>query len=202
MTADHFEDEKCILEGCIKRDPEAWAAFTDKYSGLIYIAVKNCLARYGFRLPNEDFNDIRQNVLASIWKNRSLEIIKNIATIPHWLAVVSGNMALEYIRTIKRHEPQIRTYLSGEKYDEGFLETILSDELNPCDELAKNELAAKITRYIELLPKKEALIIKLYFIHNKKYHEIGEILNLPAGTVSSYAKRGKERLKELLKDFR
>ena len=81
------------------------------------------------------------------------------------------------------------------------MELIPSTGLNPSDELAKNELSKKIEEAVDALPTKEKLIIKLNLIYEKKYDEIAKILNLPKGTVSSYIKRAKEKLRCALKDF-
>ena len=69
------------------------------------------------------------------------------------------------------------------------------------DTLTQNDIAKKIDKFIETLPRKEKLIMKLNIYHNKKYHEIAEILNIPKGTVSSYMKRAKEKIRDGLKDL-
>ena len=82
------------------------------------------------------------------------------------------------------------------------IQLIPSTQRDPIDELTRNELSRKIDTAIELLPSKERLIIKLHLLHEKKYEEISDILNIPYGTVSSYIKRTKEKLRTALKDFK
>ena len=73
-----------------------------------------------------------------------------------------------------------------------------SDRKGPDNE----DLSETIARSIELLPPKERMIIKLNLLHGMKYYEISKMLNIPKGTVSSYIKRAKEKLRDDLKYFK
>lgn len=197
-----FDDDMEIVEGCVKKDLKAWASLIEKYSNLISASIENRLKKYGYSLPCQDIEDIRQNVLASIWKDNKLESVRNRRNISYWLAIVSGNMAMLYVRSTLRKEP-VKPVSIFDKIDETeLLELIPSTELNPSDELAKNEISKKIAKEIDSLPPKEKFIIKLHLLYDKKYDEISGILNLPEGTVSSYIKRAKEKLRKRLKEFR
>lgn len=190
-----------LVESCLKKDMAAWADFVKRYSPLIRISIDNRLKKYGFNLPCEEIEDIRQGVLSSIWKDNKLEHVKNRDDISYWLSIVSGNMAVEHMRIKHRREPVKQVSLS-EKIEDGELSDLIpSGTKGPQDEAAKNELSSKIEEAFEMLPAKERLIAKLAIIHEKKYDEIAEILHLPQGTVSSYLKRAKEKMQKELKDF-
>lgn len=200
MLPYYYMDDRRLVEGCIRRDLSAWSAFINKYSALIAISVENSLKKYGLRLRRQDVEDIRQEVLASIWKNRKLEEIRNREDISSWVAVVAGNAAIGYARKLSR-EPQRPIPLK--KMDE----TELSELIQPLgesakDEVLRNELSQRIEEAVESLPAKEKVIMKLKIFHDKKYDEISEMLALPKGTVSSYMKRAKDKLRHALKDFK
>ncbi|MBI4974683.1 MAG: sigma-70 family RNA polymerase sigma factor [Candidatus Omnitrophica bacterium] len=195
------EDDTNLVEGCINKDLRAWATFIKKYSNLISISIENRLKKYGFSLPHQDIEDIRQNVLASIWKDSKLEGVKNRNDISYWLAIVAGNEAMMYLKIKRGQETQKKISLYDRVDEKELAEFIPSDRSSPLDELARKELSKKVKEAIESLPAKEKLIIKLNVIYDKKYNDIANILDLPKGTVSSYIKRAKERLKKVLKDF-
>ena len=199
---ERFEDDLSLVEACIKRDIGAWSVFVKKYSGLISISIKNRVKRYGIALSGEEIEDIRQDVLGLLWKEKKLEDVRNRANITYWLAVVSGNVAIGYLR--KKHtDCPVRTISIFDKINEKEVAELLpSPGPGAADELSKNELSGRIEETIESLPQKEKLVIKLELFHGKKYHEIADILNLPPGTVSSYIKRAKEKLRQELKDFK
>lgn len=195
-------DDLPIVTGCIQKDCEAWSLFLNKYSGLISSAIYNRLKKYGFRLTHQDMEDIRQNILTSIWKDDKLADVKNKNNIAYWLAIVSGNMAMEYLRHKNVKEPvktvSIFNHIEGKKASD----LLPSTGIRPDDELSRRELSNKVKDAVESLPDKERLILKLLIFHDKKYHEIAGILQIPPGTVSTYIKRAKERLKKKLQQFR
>lgn len=202
VEKESFKDDLKLVEACINRDITAWSSFIRKYSNLIFISIKNRLKKYGFTPPVQDMEDIRQNLLSSIWEGRKLDGVKNRKDISYWLSIVSGNMAIEYMRRKRRLEPGEMVSLNKEIDEKRLSYFIRSAELNPLDRLVKDEVGQRIEFAIDSLPAKERLVAKLNILYDKKYREIADILNLPEGTVSSYMKRAKGKLKEALKDFR
>ena len=196
------EDDSKLVEGCINRDLAAWAKLVKKYSKLMFISIENRLKKYGFHLSSQDLEDIHQNTLTGIWKDEKLKTIKNRQNVSYWLAMVSGNMAIEHVRKMRSSEEFKSVSLSEKIEERELIQLIPSTQRDPIDELTRNELSRKIDTAIELLPSKERLIIKLHLLHEKKYEEISDILNIPYGTVSSYIKRTKEKLRTALKDFK
>lgn len=202
MEKGRFEDDLSIFEGCIKRDTAAWAVFVKKYSNLVQIAIDNRLKKYGFTLPCHDIEDIRQDVFVSIWQEGKLDSIQNFRSISYWLAIVSGNAALEYMRKRRRIEPHKSISIFDRMDEDVMADLVPSSASSPSEELIRGEAAEKIEREIEKLPSKEKLVIKLNILYGKKYNEIADILNIPGGTVSNYIKRAKEKLKDELKEFK
>ncbi len=195
-------DDSGLIEGCIKRDLAAWSAFVTKYSGLLSLSIVNRLGKYGFHLPVEDIDDIKQEILASLWKDEKLKDVRNRQNISYWLAMVAGNKAITYLRK-KRGLNEPRPVSIFENIGEKSLEELIESPLPcPSEELAADELAGRIESEINALPAKEKLVIKLNILYGKKHDEIADILNMPSGTVSSCIKRAKEKLRIALKDFK
>ncbi|MFH1190376.1 MAG: sigma-70 family RNA polymerase sigma factor [Candidatus Omnitrophota bacterium] len=166
-----------------------------KYSNLVYTAIDRRLKGYGIVLPREDILDIRQEVLISLWEGKKLDTIRDTDSIPYWIAIVSGNTAIQYIRRTRRIEPEKPIPLSDKLESAGIIDMIPSSGMDPSEELDKYELSGRIDDAIDSLPVKEKLIVKLNLLHGKKYSEIAEILRLPAGTVSNCILRAKEKIK-------
>lgn len=202
MKRGYLEDDSSLIEACVNRDLAAWSAFIKKYSNLISVSIENRLKKYSIKLLQQDIEDIRQNVLTSLWKDKKLESIKDYRSISYWLAIVAGNMAIEFIRATRALEPPKLVSLFDKIGEDELVEFIPAGAIGPKDELLRNDLSRKIDEAIESLPAKESLVIKLSILHDKKYDEIADILNLPKGTVSSYVKRAKEKLREALKNFK
>jgi RNA polymerase sigma-70 factor (ECF subfamily) len=194
------KNDPYLIEACLKKDLVAWSGLVNKYSGLIYVAIENRLKKYGIPASGQDIEDIRQNVFSDIWKNGKLSHIANRADISYWIAILSGNAAVEHFRSKEARWLQNTVPLSHEIDEKELNEILPSDIPGPNDELARAETEERIDLAIESLPAREKIMIKLHLIHNKKYREIAEFLGVPKGTVSSCIKRAKERLKETLKD--
>ena len=194
------KNDRYLIEACLKKDLIAWSVLVKKYSGLIYVSIENRLKKYGLAASSQDIEDIRQNIFSDIWKNGKLSHITNRDNISYWIAILSGNAAVEHFRSREARWLQ-NTVPLYHKIDEKELNEIFPSGIpGPNDELARAETQARIDLAIESLPGREKIMIKLHLIHDKKYHEIAEFLGVPKGTVSSYIKRAKERLKEKLKD--
>lgn len=192
------KDDRYLVEACIKKDIIAWSALVKKYSGLVYVAVENRLKKYGLNLSSHDIEDIRQDIFSDIWKSSKLSHITNRDDISYWIAVLSGNAAMEHFRSKESRQLQNTVSLSHKIDDKELSEIFTSDIPGPNDELTRVETEDRIDLAIESLPEREKIMIKLYLIHDKKYHEIAEFLGVPKGTVSSYIKRAKEKLKKTL----
>lgn len=176
--------------------------FVKKYSDLIYAAIKRRLKGSGFNLPHEEILDIQQEVFASMLEDDKLGKVLNAASVPYWIAIVSGNAAMQYMRRRRRVEPKNVVSLFDTIGETEISELIPSSVLMPSEKMCKDEVSAKIDDAIESLEIKEKLIIKLNLMHDKKYEEIAEMLKIPRGTVASYVKRAKEKLKKRLEKFK
>ncbi len=201
MKDKSLENDRSIVESCIKRDLVAWGIFVKKYSRLVSISIENRAKKYGFNLSRHDVEDIRQDVFTLIWENNKLTAVTNRDDVSYWLSIVSGNMAVDHLRKKEIRQMQNSLSLFNKINEEELVQIIPANTVNPADEAAKFEISCKIDEAIESLPAKEKLIIKMNFIHNKKYHEIAGILGMPNATVSSHIRRAKEKLKENLKNL-
>jgi len=179
----------------------AWDGFTRKYSDLIFISIRNRLKKYGIDIPHQEIEDIRQNILASLWKDGKLDTVENASSLPYWLSIVSGNAAVAHIRKKDRFESLKSVSLSDVEYEDKLADILSSDALSPDKEAARREISENIEKAMDALPERERLIIKLHLVHDKKYDDIARMLNLPKGTVASSVKRAKERLRKKLKYF-
>lgn len=195
------KNDRYLVEACIRRDLESWSNLVKKYSPLVYISIENRLKKYGIDAARHDIEDIKQNIFADIWKDDKLSSVTGRDDISYWFAIVSGNAAMEYFRSRSARQARKTVSLFNKIEEEELGELLSSEALSPKGELARAETEGKIDEAIESLPEKEKLMIKLHLIHDKKYHEIAAILGVPKGTVSSYIKRAREKLKEALKDY-
>jgi RNA polymerase sigma factor (sigma-70 family) len=192
MISKSGRDDTKLVEACIAQDHAAWTLFIEKFSNLISRSIANRLRKYGFTPVCEDTDDIRQEILKSIWENEKLKSVANRKNIAYWLSIVSGNVALEHMRKKGCGGEAFRFIPISETTD-------AESTGNPTPQ--SNEILNMIENSIASLPPRAMMIMKLNILHGMKHQEISEMMNLPIDTISSCIKRSKEKLKSNLKDF-
>lgn len=107
-----------------------------------------------------------------------------------WIYRIVHNQA---VNSMKKRSKEIQIedieWLSGEVEGNGNVE----------EQFEEKELAEMIGECMEKLPLKYSEPLTLYFIEEKKYEEISDILRIPVGTVGIRISRGKEALKKICK---
>ncbi len=78
---------------------------------------------------------------------------------------------------------------------------IAADGVLPEDAVVSLELSSTIQQKILKLPDKYRTVIVLKYIDELRLIEIGEILNIPVGTVKTRIHRGREALRKQLRDL-
>ncbi len=178
-----------LVERCINGDKSAWDKFVQRFSRLIYWAIKEKLKYSSFNYTQQDTKDIFQDVFVLLWEKRKLEQIRNRENIATWLVIVAANCTLNYFRSKKEE------FIGGEFIPQ-------TADLSNCrhsETFEQEEQSSLIEQGLAELSVRERIILKLNYLHNKTHLEISQILKMPPGTISSIIKRIKERLKEKLK---
>jgi RNA polymerase sigma factor (sigma-70 family) len=197
-----------LIEGCLKKDRRSWDKFVERYSKVVYWAIRDRLKRFGYNFEDEDINDIHQDVFLALWDGDKLKQIRDRDKVAGWLAMVAGNAAIDYFRRMKRQSPpnSISIYEEIYKNDDGgakTLEDVLPSKAPGPDRIAQlGEAREVLESIIEALNPKEKIAVKLDLLHGMKHTEIAEALHIPVNTVATTVARAKIKLKEKLEGKR
>lgn len=197
-------DETELVQRCIEKDPIAWNVFVDRYSGLVYWAIRDRLKKWDYLYSPEDVEEVHQNVFLSLWKKNTLQQVRDQKKIAAWLVMVSGNEAIDYFRYRKAQTPPnavsiFQQVVRGDKVMT-LADILRSKDQSPSLKNEIIEIGAVLDEEFKCLAPKEKIILELNILYNKKYREIASMLNMPVGSVSTALKDIKEKLKERLKD--
>lgn len=111
-----------------------------------------------------------------------------------------------WIDQIRKNNPQPRAVsMDAAVHDdpqETFRDRIDAREPSPAEVAARMETVDALHRAIQRLPEEHRMVVILSEIHGLRYEEIGEILNIPVGTVKSRMHNAIGRLKDLLKNVK
>ena len=189
-----METEKALVKKILSGDLSTFKDLVDMYQKLVVHVIFRLISR------QEDREEICQEVFIKVYKN--LSTFKFQSKLSTWIGKIAYTTAINYLRKEKlsgfselKEISEIDE--SGNEYDHP-LRTIQSEELNPLENLERQELSAFIQKKINTLPAPYQMILTLYHLEEMSYQEIGEIMELPDGTVKSYLFRGRKKLKASL----
>ena len=170
--------DNTLIELCKKGNQNAQLQVYDAYSAAMFTIA----CRY---LKNEeDAKDTMQEGFLKAFTH--IENYKPEATFGAWLKRIVINQCLDVLK--KKHLDFVTIEVSE-------LRIIEEDNWDFDSIISKND----ILRAIEQLNEKHKIVIQLYLIEGYDHQEISEILEIPIKTSRTHLRRGKQKLRDLLK---
>ncbi|PIK32538.1 RNA polymerase sigma factor SigW, partial [Bacillus siamensis] len=169
-----------------KGDQNAFAEIVDLYKDKIYQLCYRMLGNV------HEAEDIAQEAFIRAYVNiDSFDINRKFST---WLYRIATNLTIDRIRK-KKPDYYLDAEVAGA---EGLTmySQIAADGVLPEDAVLSLELSDTIQKKILKLPDKYRTVIVLKYIDELSLIEIGEILNIPVGTVKTRIHRGREALRK------
>jgi RNA polymerase sigma-70 factor, ECF subfamily len=161
-----------LVRACRVGDPDAWNELVDRYSRYVYaIAVR------GFRLSEEDAEDVFQDVFTRIYTR--LDSLRDDSALRPWIAQLTRRRCLDAVAA-RRDVP------ADELSDEG------------STDLSEIEDAFEVREALASLPGACQDILDRFFTRDQSYKTISDELEIPAGTIASRIARCLGRLREEL----
>jgi len=134
----------------------------------------------------EEAEDIVQNTFIKVYMHRKfIDPEKNIKT---WIFTIATNTAYDFLRSKKRKNEISLDEMS---------ETIGSFEAY----YPREGLITDVEKALEKINPEYKKALLLFYQGGFGYQEIAEILATPMNTVKTHLSRGKDQLKEILKEY-
>ena len=158
--------------------------FIDRYGNQIIRVVRSRLNYYNIR-DKDCYKDICQNILLKIWKKKLLFGIHDSRKLISWVTVVASN--------------ETRTYCKTRIFNKPFMASINDDIVIAPDRPSQLDNRNKIN-FIKTIVNKfketQRRVLYFTFFESMKQCDVAKMLGLPAGTVATYIKRGRETIKK------
>jgi RNA polymerase sigma-70 factor (ECF subfamily) len=182
------------VERVLGGDPNAFGIIVKNTENLVAKIVFDTVANDG------DRKDIAQDIyLKAYQKLPSFKFQSKLST---WIAQISYNTCIDYLRKKKLLLPQNTFEESDSGYDNDILDLINNAKGNferSADTFViKKNVSDIVKAGIEKLPQMYKTLVTLYHNEELSYEEIGTITGLPEGTVKSYLFRARKELKNHL----
>lgn len=142
----------------------------------------------------EDAMDLSQEAFLSAW--RGLKFFKGDSAFSTWLYRLTSNACIDHLRRQKRRQ-SVSLVVSLE--DEQERQTEIPDcRFLPEEELQRREQRRALERGLSQLSAERRQVLVLRELEGLSYQEIGDLLELEAGTVKSRIARARNALREIL----
>lgn len=179
-------DEKKMIERASGGDPAAFNRLMEQHERRMYaVALRMCANR-------EDAQDCLQEAMLRVY--RAIDSFKGQSTFSTWVYRITMNTCLDELRRKKNRQ---NTSLDS-LLDMGWSP---ADESNAPEKRAiQSETRECLQRAIRGLPEDMRAAIVLRDIEGFSYDEIARMLDINVGTIKSRISRGREKLREKLKE--
>lgn len=176
MIDDGKMSDEEIIERVRSVDQESYAVIIERY--------QKKLLRYAFNLLKDEHRaaDVVQESFIKAFINlRSFDVKKNFSS---WIYRIVHNQA---VNILKKYQKEIRL---PEDMD-------FKSEENIEDDYSQKEIVSRVEKCLGKMPLLYAEPIMLFYIDEKTYKEISDILQIPMGTVATRVSRAKILMKKI-----
>lgn len=183
MNSGKFE-EKLLVQKILAGNQRAFGELIRNYQNLVGHLV--------FRMISNEYDreDICQDIFLKVYQN--LTNFKFESKLSTWIARITYNTCLNFLEKKK-----------VSLFDDMTPEEMSLDDLSGSAPLPDNltvqqDISQRLQKEIRKLPLHYRTILTLYHLDEMNYREIGEITEMPEGTVKNYLFRARKILKERL----
>jgi RNA polymerase sigma-70 factor (ECF subfamily) len=175
-------DDRELVRRCLRGDQDACADLVERHARLAGTVIWRAVGSI------EGVEDLVQETFLRVF--RGLPRFDSRAKLSTWIYTIAHRVAADHLRQ-QRRQPQ-------ERPDDGeeLLQNALSTGPSPEMLASATQLTDLVRTHVAGLPDKYRLPLVYAAIDGLDYATIGQMLDLPVGTVKTFVHRGKQMLRE------
>lgn len=180
--------ERDLIRRCQDGDQKAFAELVDRHKVIVFNLVDRMI------YEKSQVEDLAQEVFIRVFNG--LHAFRGGSRLSTWIYRIAYNVCVaELDRT--RHRV---TFISiDERPDEGGARLELRDEgQDPEALLDRIDFKWTVQAVLDRLPPRYKMILSLYYLEERRYEEIGEVMEIPMGTVKTHLHRAKHALRKAI----
>ncbi len=156
-----------VVAGCRRGDDAAWRELVERFSRYVYAITTRA---YGLR--DRDAEDVFQEVFARAYER--LDTLRSDEAIRPWIAQMTRRLSVDRLRSARREVPS---------------DLVDAEGADPDDAMAEIDEAVTVHEALRHLPEPCRELLDRFFARDQSYRTLGEVLELPAGTIASRISR-------------
>jgi RNA polymerase sigma-70 factor (ECF subfamily) len=179
-------DDELILR-TRQGDRHAFGVLVTRYQKKVYFLAMRMVK------DHDAADDIAQETFIRAY--RAIDSFKVGSNLFTWLYRICVNLSINHLNKEKRT-------VAASSLGEGDMTLERMEKKNPLDCVSEAEMKSKIDMAIQTLSPKYKAVFVLRIFESMSYEEIAESLNMSVGTVMSRLFRAREKIREILKEYR
>ncbi len=184
-----IDKEKHLLGACFDGEKSSWDAFVFQYSGLVYHTIKKTFSHYHTESRSDVVEDLFQDFFLSLIRDnfKKLRQFKGDrgCSLASWLRVIATRQTIDFLR---RQETSTARAVANSP----------SDLPDPPDFMIDQERNKLLSQVLEILPPRDRVLIRLYFLRALPPKEIASVLRVSVSAVYTQKSRVLDKLREAL----
>ncbi len=177
-------DDRDLIESSLRGDRGAFETLVNRYKRLVVHIVHRIVS------DAPDAEDLYQEIFMRVFEG--LPRFRREAKMSTWIGKIAYNTCVNYLH--RKREILFCDLPEDARSVEG-----LSVSRSQQDEqIERKDLAERLENEIQSMPPVFRIILTLYHLQEMTYREIGEVMDLPEGTVKSYLFRARRLLRQRL----
>ena len=178
--------DRDLLERCLRRSPEAWSDFVDRYVGLVAHVVDHTAAERGVPLDATAREDLVSEVFLS-WVEGDFAVLRRFrgaSSLATYLTVIARRLVVHSLRK-DRFASRLR---GGAAQD---VEAVGSDAAA----LRQLENREQLEAALQNLSDAEAVAVRMYHLEGRSYREIGSQIGMAENSIGPFLTRAREKMR-------
>ena len=179
------KSDETVINLVVAGDRDAYSEIVARYNSSI---IRYCRS---IVLNTHAAEDVAQETFIKAYVN--LNSFKRGRKFSSWLYRIAHNESISYIRKHRRETVS----------DDETIFDRIPDERDGVEKLLDRETSVReLDKALKSLKVKYRQPLVLFYLRNKSYEEISEILRIPSSTVGTRVRRGKTQLREAIENNR
>jgi RNA polymerase sigma-70 factor (ECF subfamily) len=179
-------DEELIVR-TLAGDQEAYGVLVERYSDFAYTIALRVVGN------EQDAEDVAQE--AFVRAHRALGRFRGDSKFSSWLYRITVNRALTHIKRRRRRPDTVEMHSSPHVEAEV---TSRGSGDDPGRGLMESEFAQRVREAVGQLPPRYRAVVTLFYLEERSYKEVAEVLGVPMGTLKTHLHRARAMLKQAL----
>ena len=179
-----LENDARLIQQTLSGDETAFASLVGKYEKRVHGLVYRKIGDF------QDAEELTQDAFLRAYKN--LSTLRNPDSFACWLDVIATRVCVSWLR---KQKPVMRSLenMSVKEKDTLFYHRYISEQQ---ERDATKALRNAVNEMLQVLPKHERRVIRLYYLREMRVSEIGATLGVSVNTIKSRLRRARRRLEK------